>query len=141
MIERHKNLLVPMKQSIVFKRLLMYAKPHWKLFSFAFLLLVGGTSAQVLGPILIKVFIDDYLTPRIFDIQPLVLLGAGYLFLYVFAAVMNYTQLFLFQKIALQIIQKLRIDVFAKVEKLGLSFFDQFPTGGLVSRITNDTEH
>ncbi|WP_096435300.1 ABC transporter ATP-binding protein [Alteribacter populi] len=140
MNERHKHLLIPLKQSLVFQRLLSYAKPHWKWLIVALLLLIGGTGAEILGPILIKIFIDDFLTPGIFDVQPLVLLGAGYLALHFSAAVMNYVQLLMFQKVALRIIQQLRIDVFEKVEKLGLSFFDQFPTGGLVSRITNDTE-
>ncbi|MDG5789052.1 ABC transporter ATP-binding protein [Evansella sp. AB-P1] len=140
MIERHKHLLIPLPQKTVFSRLLSYAKPHWKWLVIAFLLLIGGTSAQILGPIIIKVFIDDYLTPRIFDLQPLLFLGVTYIMLYILAAVMNYAQLLSFQKIALKIIQQLRIDVFSKVERLGMSFFDQFPTGGLVSRITNDTE-
>ena len=140
MIEKHKQLLVPLPQGKVFKRLLAYAKPHLKWISIAFILLVGGTSAELLGPILIKIFIDDFLTPRVFELQPLLILGIGYIVLHISAAIMNYTQLLFFQKIALKIIQQLRIDVFAKVERLGLSFFDQFPTGGLVSRITNDTE-
>ncbi|MCE7794497.1 ATP-binding cassette domain-containing protein [Salipaludibacillus sp. CUR1] len=140
MIERHKHLLTPLPQRPVFKRLLAYAKSHWKILSVAMVLLVGGTGAEILGPILIKIFIDDYLTPGVFDLQPLIFLGAGYVLLHLSAAVMNYTQSLLFQKTALKIIQKLRIDIFEKVEQLGLSFFDQFPTGGLVSRITNDTE-
>lgn len=140
-MNNHETLLEPMKQSVIFKRLLLYAKPHWKLLSVAFFLLICGTSAQVLGPILIKIFIDDYLTPRIFELQPLLLLGGGFIFLYIFSALTNYAQMFLFQNIALKIIHQLRVDVFAKVEKLGLSFFDQYPTGRLVSRITNDTEH
>lgn len=41
---------------------------------------------------------------------------------------------------ALTIIQRLRLDVFENVQKLGLSFFDRTPAGGLISRITNDTE-
>ncbi|MFA9557983.1 ABC transporter ATP-binding protein [Evansella sp. AB-rgal1] len=139
-MERHKHLLIPLPQGTVFKQLMSYAKIHWKWLTVAFVLLVGGTSAQILGPILIKVFIDDYLTPRVFDFQPLLMLGVGYLVLYFAAAMMNYFQSLLFQKTALEIIQQIRIDVFEKVERLGLSFFDQFPTGGLVSRITNDTE-
>lgn len=49
MIERHKHLLVPLAQGLVFKRLLQYAKPHLKWLTIAFLLLVGGTAAQILG--------------------------------------------------------------------------------------------
>ncbi|MDQ0253609.1 ATP-binding cassette subfamily B protein [Evansella vedderi] len=140
MIERHKHLLIPLAQGLVFKRLIQYAKPHWQWLLVAFLLLVGGTASQLIGPILIQIFIDDYLTPRIFEVQALLILGIGYIVLHIASAVMNYFQSLLFQKTALEIIQELRIDIFSKVERLGLSFFDQFPTGGLVSRITNDTE-
>ncbi|WP_025028482.1 ABC transporter ATP-binding protein [Caldalkalibacillus mannanilyticus] len=123
-----------------FQRLLAYMKPHWKHLSLAFIFLLMATAAEVIGPILIKIYIDDYLTPRIFDRNSLLLLGGGYLLLHFTAVGLNYYQLFSFQKIAQWIIRQIRIDVFAKVQKLGLSFFDQTPVGSLVSRITNDTE-
>lgn len=123
-----------------FQRLLAYMKPHWKHLSLAFIFLLLATAAEVIGPILIKIYIDDYLTPRIFDRNALLLLGGGYLLLHFTAVGLNYYQLFSFQKIAQWIIRQIRIDVFAKVQKLGLSFFDQTPVGSLVSRITNDTE-
>lgn len=142
MSDKNKESLLfePMNQKLVFKRLIAYTKPHLRWLTIAFVLLLLGTGAQILGPILVKIFIDDYLTPRIFDFQPLLWLGAGYLGLHFASVAITYVQLFLFQKIALQIIQQLRIDVFEKVQNLGLAFFDKFPTGGLVSRITNDTE-
>lgn len=141
MSQKNKSLLFePMDQKLVFKRLLRYTVPHIRWLSIAFVLLMLGTGAQIIGPILIKVFIDDYLTPRIFEFTPLLWLAIIYLGLHVGSVVITYLQLFLFQKIALQIIQQIRIDVFSKVQNLGLAFFDNFPTGGLVSRITNDTE-
>lgn len=123
-----------------FRRLLGYTKPHKKMLSLAFLLLTLGTAADVLGPILIKNFIDQFLTPRNFPRMPLMILAGTYLGLQVTTVVLNYMQLLLFQTIALKIIQRLRVDVFAKVQYLALSFFDRTPTGSLVSRITNDTE-
>ncbi|MGO4887650.1 ABC transporter ATP-binding protein [Anaerobacillus sp. MEB173] len=108
---------------------------------FAFVLLLIATGAQILGPILIKVFIDDYLVPRVFDSRVLTFLAVAYLGLHFLSVIVRYVQLYLFQKSALKIIQQIRIDVFSKVEKLGVSFFDKTPTGTLVSRITNDTEH
>ena len=118
----------------------MYTRPHLKLMSIAFLFLLLATGAELLGPILVKIFIDDHLVPRDFDNQALIFLAVLYLLLHVGAVFLNYFQLFLFQKVALKIIQQLRIDVFSKVQKLGLSFFDRTPAGALVSRITNDTE-
>src|SRR5690606_10933597 len=36
--------------------------------------------------------------------------------------------------------QQLRIDVFTKVQNLGMRYFDRTPAGSMVSRVTNDTE-
>jgi ATP-binding cassette subfamily B multidrug efflux pump len=40
----------------------------------------------------------------------------------------------------LDIIQRLRVDLFDKLQTVALSFFDQTPVGVLVSRVTNDTQ-
>jgi ATP-binding cassette subfamily B protein len=106
----------------------------------AFVVLMAATAADVVGPILAKIFIDDYLAPRNFDRSALMVLGGAYLFLHLSSVFLNYYQLLTFQKIALWIIQQLRMDVFGKVQHLGLKFFDKTPGGSLVSRITNDTE-
>jgi ATP-binding cassette, subfamily B, multidrug efflux pump len=124
----------------VFRRLLRYLGPHRGLLTWAFLLLGLGTAADVLGPVLIQKFIDNYLTPQRFPVRPLVLLSVGYLLLQVASAGLNFVQLVMFQNAALKMIQALRIEVFGKVQRLGLAFFDRTPTGVLVSRITNDTE-
>lgn len=124
----------------VFRRLIGYTRPHLKKMLLTFVVLMAATAADVVGPILVKIFIDDYLTPRNFDVHALVILGGSYILLYLVSAGLNYYQLLNFQTIALWIIQQLRIDVFGKVQHLGLDFFDKTPGGSLVSRITNDTE-
>ncbi|ANC76965.1 multidrug ABC transporter ATP-binding protein [Fictibacillus phosphorivorans] len=132
--------LQQMKQWSVFKRLMSYTKPHKKRLAIAFFLLLIATAAELTGPILVKTFIDDFVTPRNFEQQALVILASGYIGLIVISAVVNYIQFVLFQSVALDIIQTLRIQVFSKVHSLGLKFFDRTPVGSLVSRITNDTE-
>ncbi|MFD1357686.1 ABC transporter ATP-binding protein [Fictibacillus halophilus] len=129
-----------MNQWTVFKRLMSYTKMHKKRLGVAFLLLLAATASELTAPILVKTFIDDYLTPRIFDQKALIILGCSYIGLIVLSAIVNYIQFVLFQSVALDIIQTLRIQVFSKVHSLGLKFFDRTPVGSLVSRITNDTE-
>ncbi|TYR81141.1 ATP-binding cassette domain-containing protein [Priestia megaterium] len=129
-----------MKNKLILKRLFSYAKPHKVSFLFAFCLLLIATTADLLGPILIKVFIDDYLTREYLPTEPLIILAGSYIFLHLLKVIVQYFQLLQFQKIALTITQQLRIDVFSHVHKLGLRYFDRTPTGSLVSRITNDTE-
>lgn len=115
-------------------------KPHRKSLAIAFTLLLFATACDVIGPKLVQVFIDDYLTPRNFDRESILWLAGTYLFLHFAGVGLHYYQLLWFNKIAQWIIQQLRIDVFGKVQHLGLAFFDKTPAGALVSRITNDTE-
>jgi ATP-binding cassette, subfamily B, multidrug efflux pump len=127
-------------QRHVLKRLLTYTIPHKKAIFIAFFLLALTTLGDVLGPYLIKIFIDDHLTPRNFPYEPLVWLGVGYIGIQVANVVISYFQLLKFQEIALKIIQQMRVDVFSKVQNLGMRYFDKTPAGGIVSRVTNDTE-
>ncbi len=131
--------VIPVRGSVL-GRMLRYIRPHAKTLGAAFALLIMATGSDVLGPILIKTFIDRYLIPRQFPWRPVAMLAGAYLALQAAASVLNLSQLILFQKVALKVIQQLRIDVFGKVQKLGLSFFDRTPTGMLISRVTNDTE-
>ncbi|MFT8930203.1 MAG: ABC transporter transmembrane domain-containing protein [Sporolactobacillus sp.] len=124
----------------VFRRLMRYLSVDKKNLTLAVLLLVIATGADVLGPIIMKYFIDSYLVPRRFPVAPLLELATAFIGSYCVSAVFHYYQMVLFQKVALTIIQKMRVEVFSKVQHLGLTFFDQTPGGSLVSRITNDTE-
>ncbi len=121
-------------------RLLSYTKPHKKALSWGFLLLLLTTIGDIVGPILVKIFIDDYLTPGKLTFKPLLILGSVYMGIQIIKAILMFFQLVKFQEIALKIIQQLRIDVFSKVQALGLRYFDQTPAGSIVSRVTNDTE-
>lgn len=128
------------EQRFVLFRLLAYAKPHIKMIIVAFSFLLLATVGDVLGPILVKIFIDDYLREGYLPFKPLLLLGSAYMGIQVLNVLVSYFQLLKFQEIALKVIQQMRIDVFTKVQQLGLKFFDKTPAGSLVSRVTNDTE-
>ncbi|MGM0901925.1 MAG: ABC transporter ATP-binding protein [Bacillota bacterium] len=128
------------QQRTVLKRLLTYTKPHIKAILLAFGFLLLTTIGDVIGPILIKVFIDDYLTVGHFPYEPLLMLGIAYMGIQVMNVFVSYYQLYKFQEVALKIIQQLRVDVFTKVQSLGLRYFDRTPAGSIVSRVTNDTE-
>ena len=125
---------------MVIRRLLNYLRPHYKALSVASVILLLATFADVIGPILVKIFLDRHLMPRSFDSKDLMLLGGGYLGLHILSVGLHYYQLVSFNQIALKVIQQLRVDVFNHVQRLGLVVFDKTPTGALVSRITNDTE-
>lgn len=128
------------EQRNVLFRLLSYTKPHKKTIILAFSLLLLTTLGEILGPIIIKIFIDDYLRPKNMVFEPIFMLGAAYIVIQILNVLVSYFQLLKFQEIALKIIQQLRVDVYTKVQKLGLKYFDKTPAGSIVSRVTNDTE-
>lgn len=139
-MEKQRIELTGKDQWLVFKRLLSYLLPHKKMIALAMGLLVLTVIGDVLGPIIIKTLLDDYLTPGTFPTGPIVGLASAYVFIQVSNVIISYFQLLKFQEAALKIIQQLRIDVFTKVQNLGMRYFDRTPAGSIVSRVTNDTE-
>lgn len=127
-----------MKQTFV--RLIQYALQYRSTIIQAFILLFIATGASVLGPYLIKIFIDDYLTQGIFEWKPILTLAAIYIVAQLVGAQMFFMQAIRFNKIALDVIQEIREQVFAHVLHLPMAYFDKTATGSLISRITNDTE-
>ena len=128
------------EQTQILFRLLAYLKPHKKSVILALFLLMLTVIGDVLGPYLIKIFLDDYVAKNIFDFEPILYLAVSYFIIQILNVVISYLQLVKFQEIALKIIQQLRIDVFSKIHKLGMRYFDETPAGSIVSRATNDTE-
>ncbi|MEO4052595.1 ABC transporter ATP-binding protein [Solibacillus sp. CAU 1738] len=128
------------EQSAIIRRLLRYLLPHKKAVVLALLLLGLTVLGAVLGPYIIKVFLDDHVAVGNFEKGPIVFLAVSYMTIQLLNVVISYFQHLKFQEIALKIIQQLRIDVFSKIHQLGMRYFDQVPAGSIVSRATNDTE-
>ena len=127
-------------QWIVFKRLMRYAIPHKVSITIALFLLILTITGSIVGPLIIQSFIDDYLTPLQFPRNEVLTLALVYIGLQIFIVTVSYFQLLRFQDIALKVIQQMRIDVFTKVQGLGMRYFDRIPAGSIVSRVTNDTD-
>ncbi|WP_368864253.1 ABC transporter ATP-binding protein [Staphylococcus sp. 11-B-312] len=121
-------------------RLFKYTTPYKGTIALAFLTLTISTIASMLTPYLVKVFIDDYLTPHVFPQQAMIWLMIIFISIQIIGAVTMYLSQYLFQYLAFKVIQQLRIDAFNKLGKLGMKYFDKVSGGSIVSRLTNDTE-
>lgn len=128
------------KQQSSLNRLLSYARAYPRLLIQAALLLLVSTFAEVSAPLLVKTFIDDYVTPGLFPIRDLVILASIYIVLHLLSALSGYIKALRFNEVAFSVIRTVRSQVFGTVIRKPLSYFDHTPTGSLVSRITNDTE-
>jgi len=140
MTEEKQPKLSGKDQWLVLKRLLRYVIPHKVSVTIALVLLVLTVSGSVIGPLIIQRFIDNHLATMNFPSNTVMNLAILYISIQVFMVIVSYFQLIRFQDIALKIIQQMRIDVFSKVQGLGMRYFDRTPAGSIVSRVTNDTE-
>lgn len=74
------------------------------------------------------------------EIPALLLSAAAYFGLLVVGAGFTYGQRLFLQTSANKIVKRMRDDVFARLQRLPVSYFDRLPAGKIVSRVTNDTE-
>lgn len=122
------------------RRLIAYGLAEPALLRSALIFLLIATVADVCGPYLIKIFIDNHVRPASYEAGSLSVLLAGYIFLQLITAGANYLHTMRFNKIAVSAVQTIRETLFASVIHRPLMFFDRTPTGSLISRLTNDTE-
>ena len=119
-------------------RLLRYVLPHRRLLAAALAALLCGTACQLAGPYLIKVVIDRHvMTGRLSGMGGWVLLYLGTL---VGAMGFVYLQMYAVSVLGQRVILALRREMFARMQRLPVVFFDRTPTGRLMTRLTSDVE-
>jgi ATP-binding cassette subfamily B protein/ATP-binding cassette subfamily C protein/ATP-binding cassette subfamily B multidrug efflux pump len=116
------------------------AHPDRRHLGWAVLWLVIAAGLEVLGPIMGKALIDQYLLPHHADWPRMAALLGGILLTGAIATGLRYLQLVRLSGLAMRSVQRLREWVYGHVLRLPMAFFDKAITGQLVSRVTNDTE-
>lgn len=127
------------KQSTA-RRLLAYALVYKYRIMGALLILCCAVVAELGGPFIIKTIIDNHLDTGTGELAPVLALIALYLGLLLTASIANFTQSYILQSTALQIIKNMRMDLMRHIQRIPLRYFDNTPIGQVVSRIANDTE-
>lgn len=132
----------------ILQRLLTYAKPHAASLALCLLLVALSSIAGLALPYLVKVAIDDVITPamaidpalRSAYLPKLYWLAGGFMGVLLGRFAISYGEAVLLQKTGQRIIKTIRQEVFDHLQGMSLSFFDRHPVGRLVTRVTNDTE-
>ena len=129
------------------RRLGGYLKPYRGLVALALAGLLLLTVTAVVPALLIKLFIDNAVTPALAGTittaeatTRIAGLGAIYLAVLIARTVLRYGQNMLVMVIGQRAMRDLRVELFAHLESLSLSFFDRNPVGRLMTRLTNDID-
>lgn len=120
------------------RRVLGYFWPHRR----RLVLVAGALAANSLagsgGPILISKGID--LMKQDPSTRAIAVLAGGVLLLGIMAWVFNFVQQWFAARVVGDVVLKIREDVFAAAIRHDMSFYDEHPSGKVVSRVTSDTQ-
>ena len=99
---------------------------------------LGNSAVGVLYPILTRYMLNDLIPNRRFN--QIIIFGCVLLFAYVIKMLMKYSVDYYGHMVGTRMQADMRRQLFAKLEKLPFSFFDNNETGQIMSRITNDLQ-
>jgi ATP-binding cassette subfamily B protein len=100
--------------------------------------LVAGTAASLAPAPLVAYAIDDGIEKH--DMGLVVLVVAGFVVAAIVVWAMTAAQTFLVEWVGQRALADLRLAIFAHLQLLPVSFYENRPTGVLISRMTNDVE-
>lgn len=131
---------IPVKeQAKIFKRLLhffMYYKvPILIAIVSAFLV----SAINMVLPYGLQYFLDHFLIKEDVTVQIIIYAGFLYAVVSISKAIFQFVYEYYYAIGAEYSLEKVRKDLYRKLHRLGMRYFDQTPVGSIVSRVTNDT--
>lgn len=129
------------------KRIIKYLEQHKKGFAIVVIFIILYVLFNLATSILLQPIIDDYIIPMIQNPEEnsykigFIKILAIYITIAILAAACSYIQSRTMVNIAQQAVKDMRKDLFAKIEKLPIKYFDTHPHGELMSRIVNDIDN
>jgi ABC-type multidrug transport system fused ATPase/permease subunit len=120
----------------VLRRLFGYVRPYWKPLLVTSILLLLHTILNLLPPLFQREIVDEVIGAR--DLSRLGVLIAALVGIYIVVQVVDFGDLYLRHALGERFIFDLRVRIYAHLQRLSLSFFEQTSTGELMSRVTND---
>lgn len=127
------------------KRLLGYiTKNYKKQFIIVFICIIISSIASVAGSLFLQILIDDYISPLLEIENPVftgLLKAIGIMaIIYVLGIVTSYLYNRIMVSISQGVLKNIRDEMFEKMEKLPIKYFDTHTHGDIMSHYTNDTD-
>ena len=120
------------------KRILEYVLPYKKTFVFTGVLVIVLALLAPLRPFLVQYAVDNYiLIPDESMLYNITMLLVGILIL---EASFQFLQTYFANWLGQTVVKDIRVDVYQKINKFKLQYFDKTPIGTLVTRVVSDME-
>ena len=129
------------------RRLLGYLRPYRGLVVLGLGIILGLSVTEAAPPVLAKFIVDNAITPAVNGqigvdegLSRLAPLGLAYIAVLLVSSSLRYGQNMLASYVGQNAMYDLRVQLFAHLQGLSLTFFDRNPVGRLMTRITNDID-
>lgn len=120
----------------LYKRILSYVKPYLHVLAAALLCTVLAAAGNLYLPWIIKDMVDKVLADK--DAFMLNMIAASIVAIFLFRGIFFYGQNYLMSWVGQHVIIDIRGEVFRKLQRLSMSFYDKNKTGTIMSYVTND---
>lgn len=118
------------------RRFISYYKPHRKLFAMDMGAALLVSAIGVVYPIITRTMLNTLIPER--QYRMIVIFGLALLLLYFVKMMLNYFIQYQGHMMGVYMQARMRTDLFAHLETLPYSFFDNHETGKIMTRMTND---
>jgi subfamily B ATP-binding cassette protein MsbA len=129
---------LPATATGLYKRLLAYATPYWRLFAVAVVAMLVFAATDTGLAALMKPMLDGSFIER--DPQAVRLVPVALVLLFVLRGLTGFASRYAMSWIGRMIVQQLRREVFHRQLYLPACYFDRNPSGRMLSRLTFDVE-
>ena len=127
-----------------FFRLLSYLKDHILVLAIVLLCILGHALAQITGSRALGNLVDDFILPMVAttstDFAPLVQFLVKIACIFVVGIVASFLQSYLMVGVTQGIQKKIRDQMFTKMQRLPIRYFDSNTAGNIMSRYTSDID-
>lgn len=123
---------------VLLQRIIGYFRPYTRQMVLVAIMITLNSAASTAGPIIIARALDLVEQNSTTLVITLITLGVG--ILGVSAWVFNYIRQLFSARVTGNVVLQLRADVFAATVRHDMSFYDEHPSGKIVSRVTSDTQ-
>lgn len=120
----------------MFKRFISYYKPHIKMLVLDMLAALMISVTGMIYPIVTRRMLNDYIPNRLY--KTILIAGIIVLVLYIIRLLLRYFVQYYGHVIGVKMQSQMRRDLFAHLQKLPFSFYDENETGKIMTRITSD---
>lgn len=122
----------------IIRRLVGYLRPYWRLAAVALVLTLLTNVLISTQPYFTKVAVDDFITPGRTD--GVWLFALAFFGVFLFRFIFSYIQEVLLNTVGQRVMLDLRSQIYAKLQRQEVAYYDRYPVGRIITRLTSDVD-